>query len=121
MPTKKKTPPPPPAVSLSNEEKKLLGEYARRVWDEIGYDVLTCEMEQPIRERDVKAIPRDHVIEVVCDAGRLDEAVESAVKRARHQATQLAMLERLHAYMESNPRDLEKILKPAFPHERYGL
>jgi hypothetical protein len=102
---------------LSAPEKELLGEYARQVWGEIAYDVMTM-----VKENDKKdSIPRDEVIELVCDAGRLEEAVELALKRARHQAAKLAMLERLSLYMQSDARDLEKVVKPAFTHARYGL
>lgn len=57
---------------LSESDRKLLYSHASQLWDEIGYDVLSAVAEEKGTHINRVSIPRDEVIELVLDAGRLE-------------------------------------------------
>ena len=52
-------------VTYTDEEVALIHAAARRVWNAIGYDCL--------KGAGLSSMRRAHVVEVVCDANRLEE------------------------------------------------
>ena len=91
---------------ISDTDALIIGNTAWRVWEEIGYDMLNA-----VQEYDGKdTMPRADVIEVVVDAGRLEEQL------IREKHPECATLLRGMDY-----KDIVKMLKPYFPFARYGM
>ena len=97
--------------AVDSEVADVVCSAARRVWNEIGYDVL-----QMVEEQDGKdTVSREEVIELVCDAGRLDEEIARTYRRKGEQVPP-AVTELLKNY-----GTLERVIKAAFPYARYGM
>jgi hypothetical protein len=103
----------PEPCPLTREQQAVIGSYANRVWQEIGYDVLTMVKEQDGKD----AIPRDEVIELVCDAGRLEDELRRALRGGSTAVTQ----DMINWVTKASMAQMEAVLLPAFPFTRYGL
>lgn len=91
---------------FTDEEKKVIQTAALQVWNYIGYDVLAPEGKET-----ANTLPRSHVLELVCDAGRLEDQLH------RNRAPK-ELIDRVSATRISN---LYAVLRPAFQYTRYGL
>ena len=93
---------------------------ARAVWDYVGYDYLELS--------DGRSIKRDEVIEVVCDAGRLEDElkkigqrrVRSAVGESSAQVI-AGQFSALIKKVTAAGIDIYDIVRPGFTFARYGL
>jgi trimethylamine:corrinoid methyltransferase-like protein len=102
-------------LTFGDEDVRAIHSAAHRVWEEVGYDVLTDGMgEDAYAEanggRSGRTIPRSHVIEIVADAGRLEEQLEQ--DGHKDLAARYAALDY---------EAIKKLLRPAFPYARYGM
>ena len=88
--------------TYTEEEKKLIFDAANQVWAEVASDYLALS--------DGKSIPRNEVIEVVSDAGRMDQILE----RKGHK-------DLAKKWGGEDLKSVQKILRPVFPYARYGL
>ena len=95
MPTLKQT-------GFTEQELWEIQSVARQVWEYIAGDVM-----QAVQEEGKSSIPRSHVMELVLDAGRLEERLRA---RNRSLAERFAALDY---------KDAQKVIKPAFPYGRY--
>ena len=66
---------------LTVSEQARVIQLARQVWQYIGFDCLTATQENTKPARDW--MKKCEVVEVVLDAGRYDEEIETALKRER--------------------------------------
>jgi len=66
------------AFPLDDAEAAALRSCALTVWNYIGSDVM-----QMVNEEGKDSIPRSHVIELVCDAGRLEDEIRRHYKSGR--------------------------------------
>ena len=57
-----------PSPKFTAAERDLIIGNGRAVWNEIAYDI-----EQMCRDNGEKRLPATHIIELVCDAGRLED------------------------------------------------
>jgi hypothetical protein len=94
---------------FTDDELKTIHSAARSVWDEIGYDVLQATAEERGRDINAVTVTRAVVLELVVDAGRLNDA-----------------LRRKHADLAKRFDALDyptmlRVLKPAFSYARYGM
>ena len=91
------------------DEKVLVQRAANQVWNEIAYDLLQSTAESLGKDINRVTLTRANVIEVVCDASRLEEALrrngrkDLADKVAQHDTS------------------IYRVVRPGFPYERYGL
>lgn len=90
---------------FTRDEQRAVQQAADAVWNEIAYDLLTEG--GAVQEQDAKSVRRAVVLEVVCDAGRLEDRIRDK---------QLA--ERVH---KLGPDEVYALVKPAFPYEWYGI
>jgi hypothetical protein len=90
-------------ADFTAEELKTIQTAALRVWDEIAGDCLVDENGQPDESA---TLPRDQVVELVCDANRLEEAL-------RHKHPELAT-------RINNLYNISDLVTPAFKHKIYG-
>lgn len=89
---------------FTEEELRVIHSAAHAVWNYIGYDILTA-----VAEDGGSSIPRSHVLELVCDASRLDE--ELGKKDKALAARWEALDYKTHL----------RLLKPAFSYTHYGM
>jgi len=88
--------------SVRHEEMELIADSANAVWQEIGDDILGMEG---------GSIPRSDVIEVVVDAGRLED-------RLKKDGIGKSIIDK---WLSLSYEEKEKLLtKHAFKYERYG-
>lgn len=100
-------------LSFTPEETGHIFDAARRVWQDIGMDLLAGPDEGVRDGSGLKEMTRAEVIEVVSDAGRLEEALRRETKgRDGDLIKKVAAL---------GPEEISVLLTPAFPHEVYGL
>lgn len=99
------------SLPLTPEEKRTLFGTAQTVWNEIGYDLLQCVAEAENLSVNAVTIPADEVVEVVCDAGRLREAL-----RRRN-----ALTPNLTAWLDSYPQLERLLVRECFTCSRYGM
>lgn len=92
---------PKPKHDFNEDEVKEIHSAALRVWQEIAGDCFEEGMP--------KSMPRSHVIELVCDASRLEQQIR------RKNPALAARVEKTDYFKVLIP-----LLKPAFPHARYG-
>lgn len=90
-------------VLFTPQEKEIIRGAAHAVWNEIGYDVLTMVQEQDGKD----TIPRAEVLELVCDAGRLEDQIRDADLRTK--------------VSNASGKQLYAILRPAFAYSHYGM
>jgi len=94
------------AKDLTSDQATRLGKAASAVWDYIGADTLRC-----LEEGDEEPLmPRSHVIEMVVDAGRLEEELKRNPKN--HDL--------LPFLRTADYKEIVKALKPFFPYATYG-
>lgn len=107
-------------IVFTDEERKIINAAGQEVWNEIAYDVLSAMQEQE-GECD---IPRAHVLELVCDAGRLEEVIArgSSVKGPRLSPEQrqngIKLAEKVRT---ADYKEVRKVLLDSFKYTRYGL
>lgn len=89
---------------FTREETDAIRAAARKVWNDIAYDILHAV---PVHT----GMPRSQVIECIIDADRLSDQL------ARDKADPL-LIERVNGRTIMN---LAQILRPAFPDQRYFL
>ncbi len=90
---------------LSDDDTKVIRRAALRVFDEVAGDMLTM-----LAEEGQGSMTRAEVLEVVCDAGRLEQVLRRDIKRPD-----------LADYFSSlDYQAMKTLLKPAFPHARYS-
>ena len=108
------------ALLFTDGERQLIGRAARSVWDEIAFDVLTADGDGAglgaAGEGDGvngRTLPRAEVIELVSDADRLEDRL-----RVLTRGSDADLINKVRSL---GPMEIERVLTPAFPHERYGL
>jgi hypothetical protein len=95
---------------MTDAERRTLFSAAHQVWEYIGGDVLQAVVEDKGKSINAVSIPRDEVIEVVCDADRL----------ADHLRQRKQMTPGIQAVMHDYPT-LVTELKVCFGFARYGM
>lgn len=88
-------------TTFTKEEQHVINTAALRVWDEIGDELLLL-----VAQEGETSIPRAEVIELVCDADRLEQAIKD---KALAKRVRKATLE-----------TLTPILEQVFRAQRYG-
>jgi hypothetical protein len=83
---------------FTTDEVKIIHDAAHAVWNEVAGDYLELTEGKPIK--------RAEVVEVVCDASRLEQQV-----RRKHPE----LAEKI-----SNASNLEKVVTPAFKYRTYA-
>ncbi len=101
-------------VQFTTDETKHIQSAARRIWEECAYDLIQGVAETEGIDENNVSIPRNEVLEIVLDAGRLDEQIKLLVKRKLVPADLPERWEKL-SYEEH-----QRFLTPAFPHLSYG-
>lgn len=113
--------------NLTDEDIRELKYAANRVWNDIGFDSLQATADDKGKCIDTVTIDRATVIELVLDAGRIDEHL-----RPRRKVTNdilptdpLSPAGRQfigNYYLQPKSRELMQLLmKEAFPYSRYGM
>lgn len=95
-------------LKFTDAEITAIQRAARGVWDSIGYDAITSCAEADGKNPDRFTMSREEVMEIACDAGRLEEELNAA-------GSDLAKR------IQSLGTDLYTLILPAFPEGRYGL
>lgn len=95
------------STKFSNDERELVRASAKCVWEEIALDCLQAN--------GGKDMSRSEVIELALDAGRLEEMI----KRKREDP--LATDDLVRRITECGYDQLVAVVRPAFPHKKYGL
>lgn len=96
------------SVGFTEDELKIIHKAAHSVWNYIAYDCIKAVEEEKGRGA---TMPRAEVIEMVADAGRLED-------KLRQNKTDVNLIDRVR---KLDMDEIEKVLKPAFPHSRYGM
>lgn len=96
------------APYFTEDELKLIHSAAHTVWNDIGYDLLQAVADEKGKHINAVTISRANVVEVVCDASRLEEQL----RRSGHKEL---------AEKVSNCIGIQKWVKPAFTYTRYGM
>ena len=94
------------AKELSEEQRKRLGSAALTIWNEIGGDYLRILEDSGEKA----AVPRDEVIELIVDAGRL----ESELARKEGNKDIISFIKK------ADYNEIVKALTPFFPYKTYG-
>lgn len=98
--------------SLTDEEKRIVQSHADALWGEVAYDVLDA-----FGGRD-KTVPRSTVIEIVLDAGRLEDKLKRGKVFKDHPAIE-ALFPKKWDNDASNY--LQHLMQERFKYARYGL
>lgn len=106
-----------PSVQFTDEEKKLIGQAANQVWNDVAYDILTAVAEEKGKDINEVIIPRSHVIESSLDANRTEHRLESLVCHWPAERRK-DLVQRVSA---ASYRQLINIVRPAFPATHYGM
>jgi hypothetical protein len=113
-------------AEFTEAERRAVHDAARAVWQSIGPDCLApCGEDDP--ENPPRNMRRSEVIEVVADASRLEQQIRAdgraaARRAARDGAAPSLDYEALARRVDAlGPREIEALLRPAFPHQWYGL
>lgn len=110
-------------VAFTDAEKRFVQAAALAVWQYVGGDLLAsvaAGQETPV---DDVAIPRDEVIEIVADAGRLEEQLKADARAAAKARRDLAEIDFDALVAKVGALDyaeVKRLLRPAFPYARYG-
>lgn len=110
-------------IALSEAEKKAIRMAAIAVWQYVGYDYLAATAEAEEKSIDAVALKRAEVIEVVTDAGRLEDQLKADAKAAARVQKDLAAIDFDALVAKVATLDYEtmkKVLRPAFVYDRYG-
>lgn len=94
-------------AQLTEAELTTIRMAAHAVWNYIAADVMTAVIDEHPNDPEKQTITRDEVLELTCDAGRLEAQIRRTNKTL---ATRVANLQY---------RTVLDILRPAFPYERY--
>lgn len=94
-------------VSFTPEEKRLIQHAASTVWGECAYDLLQCVADEKGKSINDVSISRAEVIEIALDAGRAEDLIRDGDLRIK--------------MANASYEQLKRIVRPAFPHARYGL
>lgn len=96
---------------LTEKELRDLHQAANELWQQLGGDFLQAVADSKGKRPESISLPRSHVVELVTDAGRLEE-------KMREDKTMTPTLEKLfHSYDGS----LTKIVTLGFTFGRYGM
>ena len=101
------------APTFTDDELKLIRRVAGAVWEELGYECLRA-LEDDARDRGKRGpvtMKRNDVIEVVADAGRMEDHL------IRQGHKELAKKWSDAQY----PEQVRTVLKPVFPYADYGI
>ena len=103
-------------------ELDLLGAAANAVWQYIGGDILASAAETS-RRGDAVTISRNEVIELACDAGRLEQELRRAARtRSGKLWDEVPDIEATIAKWDRLQWPLHRtLLQPYFPYKRYGF
>lgn len=104
-------------VIFAPEEEQFICRTAYGVWDNIGYDLLQCVAESEEKDINKVTIKRDEVIEVVLDAGRLEEELKRYIKTSNPVMTQ----DLLDRWKSASYEQKIAVVKSAFTCARYGM
>ena len=96
---------------LTEQELKDLHYAANKAWQQLGGDFLQAIAEGKGKNAETITLPRSHVVELVIDAGRLEQDM-------RDDKTMTPTLEKL---FKSYDGSLTKIVALGFLHGRYGM
>jgi hypothetical protein len=99
---------------FSDTELGIIASAARRVWDEIGHDLLQCVADEKGKDINAVTLSRANVIEVITDASRL----EDELKRRHVEGDFLTRVET--DLYKTKHSVIDKHLKTVFVHGRYG-
>ena len=103
-------------VKFTVEELKVIGDAAKSVWNEIGYDVLRAIGDENGKGEGATVSRRD-VIEMVLDASRLEESL-----RGRNSGASPELVQRVTADIYGERSEVEAFLKrDVFTYGRYGF
>ena len=106
------------AVPFTPEELRTLQRTAYRVWEIIGSDIMAAVTDDEDGDGS-GAIPRDHVIELVLDAGRLEAELRRG-RGSRDHHPQLADKVSALYTRKGGYKAMIAAVKPAFPYEEYS-
>lgn len=98
-------------------DKAFIHTCAQSVWDYIGFDVLASTAEMKGKSTESVTVSRADVMEMVIDADRLDEHLrsESRIWVPEERSRFFAIWDKL-SYAAKR-----QVIRPAFPHQRFGL
>lgn len=100
-------------LQFTDAERELVAATARSVWDEVGYDALfegmsEREWRQQYPRRKYPTMSRRQVMEIACDAGRIEERLI--------QDGQKELADRVSAIHVG----IYDLVRSAFPEKTYG-
>jgi hypothetical protein len=104
-------------VVFAPEEKHYIRSEAYNLWECIGYDVLQCIADDWGKNIFCVNIDRDEVIEVVLDAGRLEEKLRKDINTSNPVMTQ----DLLDRWKSASHEQKITIMKSVFTDARYGM
>lgn len=97
---------------FTSDEVKLIQRAALAVWDECAYDLIASAMQEGRN-----SLTRAEVIEVALDAGRAEEKL-----RGWQPGNPLTITDDfLHRFEHADYQQLIRLVRPVFPHARYGM
>lgn len=99
----------PLAKHLTPEQEQLIQTIAERVWQDLAGDLFSA-----LAEEGKTSIPRAEVMEVVADAGRMEEIAQRKVDEGKRYEAVLPFLK--HAGQD----EMNKVLKKHFTFARYS-
>ena len=94
------------AKLFTDDELKTIHSAAQGVWNDIGYDIFQAIAENEEQDINSVSISRSDVLELVCDASRLEKKLPKDLR-----ARWVALDYKAHL----------RLLKPAFAYTRYGM
>ena len=101
---------------FTNDERNIIANAARRVWDDIGYDILDSVAREKRKSINAVSVSRADVIELVLDASRLEEQLR------RTKGVDRSLIARVAEDIYHPPSEIESYLKTAvFTYTSYGM
>lgn len=105
------------ATKFTMADKAFIHICAQSVWDYIGFDVLASTAQMKGTSTESVTVDRSDVMEMVIDADRLDEQL-----RSESRSWDPAERSRFFAIWDTLSYTARRqLVRPAFPHGRYGL
>lgn len=104
-------------VLFSDDEKHIIRQAASAAWNEIGYDAITSIAEAHGKDPDAFTLSRPAVIELALDANRADRFLE----RSTRDWDEPRRTDFFQRFARASYPQLCRIVRPAFPHSRWGL
>jgi hypothetical protein len=111
-------------IRLAEDEARIVQAAALAVWQHVGYDVIATVADSKGKSPETLTIPRDKVLEIIVDAGRLEDQLRADIKAIRFQQKRIATIDfdALVKKVEAlTPDEITALLTPAFSLKRYGL